>query len=326
MRQIKIGLLGCGTVGGGFVRLLERNRGQISARTAAELTIHKILVRDPVKERQGVDRSLLTTRGDDVIENGCDVIVELIGGNGPARGFIRDSIIHRKHVVTANKAVLAHDGGDLIDLAAVHGVQLRFEASVCGAIPIVRVIRQALIGDRISAVRGIVNGTCNFILSRMSDEGLDFETALRVAQEKGFAEAEPSLDVEGVDAAQKITILAQLAFGRRETRWLRREGIQGITAAEIRRAATGGEVIRLIASATEREDHVELSVGPERLRGGDPLAAARDEMNAVSVHADGAGELLFYGRGAGSLPSAASVLADVVEIAGAWDVRRAVSG
>ena len=203
MRQVKIGLLGCGTVGKGFVHLLERNRDLIRARARVDVVVDKILVRDLRKDRPGVDPSLLTTRADDVIENGVDAVVELIGGSDPARRFIRDSIVNRKHVVTANKAVLSRAGRDLLDLAAVHGVQLRFEASVCGAIPIVRVIHQALAGDHITAVRGVVNGTCNFILSRMATEGLDFDAALRLAQEKGFAEADAALDVDGIDAAQR---------------------------------------------------------------------------------------------------------------------------
>lgn len=320
MRRIRIGLLGCGTVGRGFVELLERNRDLIRTRASADLVISRILVRDLAKERPGVDCRLLTTRADEVIENGADIVVELIGGSVPARGFIHDAIIHRKHVVTANKAVLADAGGDLLDLAAVHGVQLRFEASVCGAIPIVRVIRQGLVANRVSGIRGVVNGTCNFILTRMTENRLDFDAALRLAQESGFAEADPGLDIDGDDAAQKITILAQLAFEHRDTRWIRREGIRGVTPEDIRRAAAEGCVMRLVAAAVDRGDHVELSVGPEKLPAGDALASARDEVNAIALQTDGAGELLLYGRGAGSLPSASSVLADVVEIAGAWDV------
>lgn len=321
MRTIKIGLLGCGTVGRGFVELLERNRELIAARSAANVVVHRILVRDLAKERPGIDRSLLTARAEDVIENGSDVIVELIGGTDPARRFIRESIINRKHVVTANKAVLSNAGGDLLDLAATHGVQLRFEASVCGAIPIIRVLRQGLVGNRVSALRGVVNGTCNFILTRMADERLSFDDALRLAQERGFAEADPSLDVDGDDAAQKLTILAQLALGNREAHWKRREGIRDVTPRDIERARVRGHVIRLVASATDRSDHLELSVGPESLPANDSLAVARDEVNVIALQTDGAGELLFYGRGAGSLPSASSVLADVVDIAGAWNVR-----
>jgi homoserine dehydrogenase len=320
MRRIHIGLLGCGTVGRGLLELLDRNHELIAERAGAELVVNKILIRDPAKERPGVDRSLLTTSTSAVVDNGADMIVELIGGSDPARSLIRQSIVNRKHVVTANKAVLSHAGGDLLDLAAVHGVQLRFEASVCGAIPIVRVIRQALAGDRISSIRGVVNGTCNFILSRM-EEGVAFDEALRLAQEHGFAEADPTLDIDGHDAAQKITILGQLAFGRKETRWLRREGIRGITRDDLQRAAGKDSVIRHIATARDRGDFVELSVGPKVVPKRDGLASARDEVNAVAIHADGAGELLFYGRGAGSLPSAAAVLADIVEVAGAWNVK-----
>jgi homoserine dehydrogenase len=321
MRKIKIGLLGCGTVGSGFIELLERNRDLIGARTSSDLVIHRILVRDLAKDRPGVDRALLTSRAEEVIENGSDIVVELIGGTDPARRLIRESLINRKHVVTANKAVLSHAGGDLLDLAAAHGVQLRFEASVCGAIPIVRVIRQSLVGNRVSALRGVVNGTCNFILTRMAEEGMEFDDAVRLAQERGFAEANPALDVDGVDAAQKLTILAQLALEKRETRWTRCEGIRGVTSRDVRRAAAAGAVIRLVASARDRGDHVELSVAPEHIDTKDPLASARDEVNALVLQTE-AGELLFYGRGAGSLPSASSVLADMVDIAGAWDVRR----
>jgi homoserine dehydrogenase len=321
MRQIKIGLLGCGTVGRGFVDLLERNRSLIAERASADVVIHKILVRDLAKSRPGIDASRLTTHAEDVIENGSDIIVELIGGTDPARRLIRESLIQRKHVVTANKAVLSHAGGDLLDLAAAHGVQLRFEASVCGAIPIVRVLRQSLVGNRVTALRGIVNGTCNFILTRMSEDGLAFDDALRLAQARGFAEADPTLDIDGEDAEQKLTILAQLALGNRETRWVRREGIRDVTPSDVKRAAASGVVIRLVATATDRGDHVDLSVGPEQLHARDPLASARDEVNSLAVQTD-AGELLFYGRGAGSLPSASSVLADVVDIAGAWNVTR----
>lgn len=321
MPAVKIGLLGCGTVGGGFVRLLEQHRERIAARTGADLTIGRILVRDEEKRRPGVDRSLLTTRAADVIENGADVVVELIGGTNPARGFIRDSLSNRKHVVTANKAVLAAAGGDLLDLAAVHGVQLRFEASVCGGIPIVRVIRQALAGDRIRAIRGIVNGTSNFVLTQMAEGSLDFAEALALAQERGFAEADPSLDVDGGDAAQKISILARLAFGDREQRWARCEGIREVTARDVCAASDRGAVIKLVASAREEGDHVVLAVGPELLSTRDALANIANETNAVTLTTECAGELLFSGPGAGSLPSAASVLADVIDIAGTWDVR-----
>lgn len=309
MRKLKIGLLGCGTVGGGFVRLLNQNLDVIRERAEADLEIIRILVRDPAKKRAGVDPRLLTTCARSVVGNGADIIVELIGGTEPARTLIRESIASRKHVVTANKAVLARAGGDLAELASVHRVRLGFEASVCGAIPIVRVIRDALAADRIRSIEGIVNGTCNYVLTRM-DAGATFAAALAEAQERGFAEADPTLDISGEDAAQKITILAQLAFGNRATRWLRREGIS---------SSSGGNV-RLIASARLRGEVVELEVGPRALPPEHPLARVRGETNGVVVNTEAAGELVLYGAGAGSLPSASSVLADVVEIARAMSV------
>ena len=211
-QELKIGLLGCGTVGRGLVELVARNSSLIRRRAGVELSITKILVRDLDKERPGVDRNLLTTQPENVLNNGCDLVVEVVGGIEPARSFIQRSLAAGKHVVTANKALLSLDGFGLMKAAEMQKVCLGFEASVCGGIPIIRALRNGLVGNKIQSLSGILNGTCNYILTRMAEDQLDFETALREAQAKGFAEADPTLDIEGNDAAQKLKILAELAF------------------------------------------------------------------------------------------------------------------
>jgi len=316
VRAIRVGLLGCGVVGGGFVELLHRNRARIGERYGVDLEVSKILVRDLEKERPFVDRALLTTSAESVIRNGCDLVVELIGGTQPARRLIRDAIGAGKHVVTANKCVLATDGLDLLELAAIHRVRVGFEASVCGAIPIIRVLRGGLSGDRVESVEGILNGTSNYILTRMAEGGVDFNEALGEAQRNGFAEAEPSLDVDGVDAAQKLKILAELAFGRPlSLNDVDVEGVGGVTAETIARASRRGEVIKLVARAVKTEDDILLRVAPTSIPLDHPLARVRNEFNGVLLRSEAAGEMMFVGPGAGSLPSASAVLADVIELA-----------
>jgi len=314
MRRVRIGLLGCGTVGGGFVHLLERHRERIARRHGVDLAISRILVRDVDKERSGVDPSLLTRDAEQVIGNGCQLVVELIGGNDPARRYIRDSIVERKHVVTANKSVLALAGGDLLDLAAVHGVRVGFEASVGGAIPIVRVIRDSLEGDRVRSIRAILNGTCNYVLTKMED-GTDRAQAVLEAQRRGFTEADPSRDLSGEDAADKLTILARLAWPHAEIHWTRREGIDGLTADQIVSQRRTGKRVRLIAEAVRRDGKVALSVSLHILSARDPLASITGELNGIVLECEAGGALTFFGRGAGSLPSASAVLSDVVQIA-----------
>ncbi len=315
MRKLKIGLLGCGVVGGGFVRLLEEHASLIRAHAEADLSISRILVRDARKPRPYVSPALLTTRGEDVVRNGADIIVELIGGTSVARTLVRESLASGKHVVTANKRLLALCGRELFDLASIHRVHLGFEASVCGAIPVIRVVRDALAGDRIESIEGIVNGTSNFILTKMEESGATFDDALAEAQALGFAEADPTLDVDGSDAAEKIAILAGLAFPDTPLRWTRRTGIEEITPGDIERASREGKVVRHVASMRPDAGSIALDCGPALLPREHPLAGVRGEGNGIVVRAHGAGELALYGRGAGSLPSASSVLADVVEIA-----------
>jgi len=315
-KQLSIGLLGCGTVGRGLMELMDKNRALIRDRSGVDLQVSQILVRDLKKERPGVDNALLTTRPEKVIENGCDMVVELVGGLEPARSFIHRALTGRKHVVTANKALLAADGFSLRRAAALQNVRFGFEASVCGGIPIVRALRSGLVGNEIHSLSGILNGTCNYILTRMADDGVEFTDALREAQVTGFAEADPTLDIDGHDAAQKLKILAELAFnGRLETKDIAVEGIGTVTAEDVRFAREIGCVIRQVATAEVLDGALSLRVETVLLPHDHQLAAVRDENNAVLVRGDAVGEMLFSGKGAGSLPSASAVLSDIVEIA-----------
>jgi len=246
MSRIRIGLLGCGTVGGGFVRLVARERERLRARYGVDLAIARILVRDLEKERPGVDQALLTTSAIEVIDD-CDLVVEAIGGVHTAGSFVRRAIALGRNVVTANKALLAACGRELFEAAARRGVTVGFEASVCGGVPVVGALRRGLAGDTIESITGILNGTCNYVLSRM-ERGVAFADAVLCAQERGFAEADPSLDLSGEDAAQKLRILAELAFDAP----VRREVVRGIDAgtrgqliAEARRVAGGVELVAI---------------------------------------------------------------------------------
>jgi len=315
-RKLKVGLLGCGTVGRGLVELVNKNSSLIRQRAGVELSITKILVRDLLKERPGVDRDLLTTQAEKVINNGCDLVIELVGGVEPARTLIQRSLARSKHVVTANKALLALDGFSLMKAAELREVRLGFEASVCGCIPIISALRNGLVGNQIQSLNGILNGTCNYILTRMSEDRVEFAEALAEAQAKGFAEADPALDVDGHDAAQKLKILAELAFNSRvASDTVHTEGIRDISSDDVQAAHDLGYVIRHVATAEMLGDAIALQVRPVLLPVNHQLASVRNENNAVLVRGDAVGEMLFCGKGAGSLPSASAVLSDVVDIA-----------
>ena len=315
-RKLKIGLLGCGTVGRGLVELVNRNESLIRQRTGVDLSFAKILVRDLKKDRPGVDRTLLTNQPEKVLNNGCDLVIEVIGGIEPAREFIQHSLSRGKHVVTANKALLALDGFRLMKAAETHNVSLGFEASVCGGIPIIRALRSGLVGNSIQQLTGILNGTCNYILTRMADDRLSFDAALHEAQAKGFAEADPSLDVDGHDAAQKLKILTELAFNAKlSSTSVPVEGIRDITLEDVEAAAEFGYVIKHVATSELVGETVALRAAPVLLPSAHQLAGVRDENNAVLVRGDAVGEMLFSGKGAGSLPTASAVLSDVVDIA-----------
>ena len=316
MREVSIGLLGCGTVGQGFVRLVQQERFR-------DLRIRRILVRDLNKERPGIDRALLTTNAIEVID-GCDLVVELIGGVHSAGAYVRRALRSGRDVVTANKALLADCGRELFAIARESHARLGFEASVCGGIPVIRAIERGLAGDSIESITGIVNGTCNYILTRMEENGADFAAALRLAQDRGFAEADATLDVSGADALQKMHILAELAFGVSSHARIRVHGIDDIAREEIEQARSRRCVVRHVASARRVPGGVELRVERRELPESHPLAAVRDENNAVIIRGRAVGEMLFVGKGAGSLPTAAAVLSDVIEIAAARSARQDV--
>ena len=305
MKRVRVALLGCGTVGAGFVRLAQDERSRIAARHGVELDIGRILVRDPSKERPGVDPALLTTCATEALDGDCDVVVELVGGVHTAGLYVRRALANRRRVVTANKALLATHGRELFAAAAKQGTSIGFEASVCGAIPIVRALRDGLAGDSIDSIGGILNGTSNFILTRMED-GASFADALADAQRLGFAEADATLDVDGTDAAQKLRILAELAFEAP----VRSVSVTGIREVTTTRTPSG--VVRLVAEASRVAGGVALCVEPRVVPFGHPLGNVRNENNAVVIRGRAAGELLLVGRGAGAMPTAVAVMADVL--------------
>jgi homoserine dehydrogenase len=315
MKKVRIGLLGCGVVGGGLCELIRRNRGVVADRTGLELEVQRVLVRDPRKERP-VERSRVTTDAAAVLEApDVDIVVEVIGGLEPAREYLARAIEAKKNVVTANKALLAARGAEIFRRAADRRVRIGFEASVCGGIPIIRAISAGLVGNRISALVGIVNGTCNYILTRMSEEKCTFAAALAEAQKRGFAEADPSLDIDGHDAAQKLQILAELAFGAELDHVpFPVEGIRLIEDEDIRAAAELGYVLKHIVVGKDLGDALDLRAHPALLPDVHPLAHVRNEFNSVLLRGDAVDEMIFTGKGAGSLPTASAVLSDIIDV------------
>ncbi|AEE46942.1 homoserine dehydrogenase [Cellulomonas fimi] len=319
--SLRVAVLGCGVVGTEVVRLLTTQADDLAARVGARLELVGVAVRDVDVERDPVvDRALLTADGTTLVEK-ADVVVEVMGGIEPARSLLLHAIEHGASVVTANKALLAQDGPTLYAAADAAGTDLYFEAAVAGAIPIVRPVRESLAGDHVRRVLGIVNGTTNYVLDRMTTEGLDLDQAVKEAQALGYAEADPTADVEGYDAAAKAAILASLAFHTRVgLDDVHREGITAVTADDVAWAQRTGHVIKLLAIAERGEDAdgtsgVQVRVHPALIRADHPLAGVRGAFNAVFVEAEAAGELMFYGRGAGGVPTASAVLGDVVSVA-----------
>jgi homoserine dehydrogenase len=318
--SVRVGLLGCGNVGGALAELLVSRQDDIAARTGIRLELAGIAVADANRPRPagipadlfGTDAATLAVRED------VDVVVELIGGLHPAHELIESALRAGKPVVTANKAVLAVSGAELAELAAVHGVDLLYEAAVAGAIPVIRPLRESLAGEQIVRVMGIVNGTTNFILTRMEEDGVDFDDALAEAQRLGLAERDPTADVEGHDAAAKAAILAALAFGCDVVDAdVHREGITGIRAADVAYANRLGYSVKLLAVAELVDGGPELSVRvhPAMVPKAHPLASVRGAFNAVFVEGAVSGELMLYGRGAGGGPTASAVLGDLVDAA-----------
>ncbi len=317
-KNIYIGMLGCGVVGSQVAALLEKNNAELSTRAGAKLILKKIAVRDIKAAREGINQSLFTNDAQSVIDDAeIDIIIEVMGGIDPARELILAAIKNGKSVITANKALLASHGADLFTAADNKGVDLYYEAAVAGAIPIIRPMRESLVGDQITRVMGIVNGTTNYILTKMDEEGRAFADVLKEAQSLGYAEADPTADVEGIDAASKAAIIAGLAFHSRvSVDDVYREGISSITADDVAVAKTMNHVIKLLAIAElTSDDRISVRVHPTLIPRSHPLAAVRNAFNAVFVEAKSAGQLMFYGPGAGGAPTASAILGDVVAVA-----------
>lgn len=318
MPTLNLGMLGCGTVGSEVARLLVADSGDFAARAGAELKLVKVAVRDSGKNRSNINPAILTTDAQSVVNDpSINIVIEVMGGISPARELLLAAMKNGKSVVTANKALLAKHGAELFTAASTHGVDLYYEASVGGAIPILRPLRESLVGDHVSRIMGIVNGTTNYILTKMDEEGLPFETVLKEAQQLGYAESDPTADIAGHDAAAKAAILASLAFHSRVSDSdVYCEGITKISATDVAVAKAIDHVIKLLAIAQlTPDDKISVRVHPTLIPRSHPLAAVRNAFNAVFVEAESAGELMFYGRGAGGEPTASAILGDLIAVA-----------
>ena len=315
---VRVGILGCGTVGASVIHILTEHAEELASRSGAEIEVVKVAVRDPAKKRQvELAAHMLTSDPWEVVNDAnVDVVVETIGGTDPAGALILAALQSGKHVVTANKELIANSGKELLDAAEASGVDLLFEAAVGGGIPIIRPMKESLAGDRVLRVTGILNGTTNFILTRMSEIGETFDAALAEAERLGYAEADPSADIEGSDAAAKLAILASLAFDARVVAAdVSREGIARVTPEDVTAAHELGYEIKLLAVAEVEDGEVSVRVHPAMIPRTHPLASVRDVFNAIFVEGEQVGELMFFGRGAGGGPTGSAVVGDLVEIA-----------
>ena len=311
-------MLGCGNVGAEVARLLSTDNGDFAARAGAELVLTKIAVRDLKKTRAEINPALFTSDAESIVSDpSISIVIEVMGGINPARELLLKAMKNGKSVVTANKALLAKHGAELFDAATEYGVDLYYEASVGGAIPILRPLRESIVGDHVTRIMGIVNGTTNYILTKMDEEGLPFDSVLKEAQALGYAEADPTADVAGHDAAAKAAILASLAFHSRVADSdVYCQGITEISATDVSVAKAIDHVIKLLAIAELTTDgKISVRVHPTLIPRSHPLAAVRNAFNAVFVEAESAGELMFYGRGAGGEPTASAILGDVIAVA-----------
>ncbi|MFT3916026.1 MAG: homoserine dehydrogenase [Anaeromyxobacteraceae bacterium] len=336
-REVGIGIAGFGTVGGGVLSILRRHAGDIEARLGARIVVRKVAVRDVEKERAvDLPRELLTTRPEDLVEDpSVEVLVELIGGVDRAFALVKAALERGKHVVTANKALLAARGDALFRLARAKGVDVYYEAAVCGGVPIIRTLREALASDRITSLHGIVNGTTNFILTEMAEKGAAIAPVLAEAQRLGYAEADPTLDVSGGDAAQKLCVLAQLAFGAKVAPGdVLTEGIMALTPEDFAWAKEFGYALKLLAVARRTapeagpaaggaaaggpaaggKESIEVRVHPAFIPKGSLLAGVRGAMNAVVLHSEALGASMLYGKGAGAMPTGSAVVSDIIDL------------
>ena len=316
-KEIRVGLIGFGTIGSGVVKVLQRNAALIEKRMGARLVLKKIADIDIVSDRGvKVRPGLLTKNVEEVLRDPeIDIVMELIGGVEPAKTFVLHAIRNKKHVVTANKALIALHGDEIFNAAHRFGVDIGFEASVGGGIPLIRSIKEGLVANRIHSIFGILNGTSNYILSKMTDEGKSFKEVLREAQAKGYAEANPTYDVEGIDAAHKLTILIRLAFGTPlHFDEVFTGGISGITPVDIEFSREFGYRIKLLAIAKFEEGKLEARVHPTMIAEGHLLSTVSSVFNAIYIQGDAVGPTLFYGQGAGEMPTASAVVSDLVEL------------
>jgi homoserine dehydrogenase len=317
-RTLRVGLLGCGTVGTAVTRLLHDHREDIARRAGCRLEVSKVAVRDPSKRRHvPVHPSAFTADPMEVVDDpDIDIVCELMGGSEPAGSLILAAFDRDKPVVTANKELLSTRGRELFDASDAKGLDLYFEAAVGGGIPLVRPLKESLTGERLTSIIGIVNGTTNYVLTRMSEDGMSFAEALGDAQRLGYAEADPTADVDGHDAAAKCAILASIAFNARVVAGdVYREGIGAVTTEDIEFARRLGYVVKLLAIAELHDERVAARVHPAMIPSEHPLAAVRDAFNGVFVEGPNVGELMFYGRGAGGEPTATAVVGDLVTVA-----------
>lgn len=318
MRRINIGLIGFGTIGSGIVKIFEEQGEAISQKIGIPLCLKKIADLDITSPRPvKVEKTLLTTDTASLIDDkDIDIIVELIGGIEPARSLILKAIANKKHIVTANKALLANKGDEIFKAAQMSAVSIGFEASVAGAIPVIKTIRESLVANRIESILGIINGTSNYILSKMTDEGLDFASALAEAQAKGYAEADPTLDINGADAQHKLAILLSLAYGQSvKTEAIYCEGITAITTDDIKFAAEFGYRIKLLAIATRQDKGVEARLHPTLIPLSHPIARVDANYNALHIVGSAANAVFLHGQGAGMMPTASAVMSDIIDIA-----------
>lgn len=317
MQKINIAILGFGTVGQGVWKILNTNKKEILMKCGYEIEVSKILVSDISKPRKTkVPEELLTTDINEILEDdSIKIVIELIGGSEPATEYMLRSMKCKKHVVTANKLALATKGERLFDTAEAEKVLFYYEASVGGGIPIIRGINESLTANKIEKIVGIVNGTTNYILTKMTEEGLEFTEALKGAQEKGYAEADPTSDIEAFDAVYKLAIMSSLSFGSKiDVNSIYREGITKVKAADIEYAKKLGYVIKLLAVGTESSDGLELRVHPAMVPKEHPIANVNDVFNAILINGNAVGELMLYGKGAGDLPTGSAVVGDIISI------------
>lgn len=317
LNKVKVALLGSGTVGTGVYKLINRQRKEMPYKVGADLVVEKVLVRDKNKKREGIDSSLLTNQWEDIIlDDDIQIVVEVMGGIEPAHTYIKEALQAGKNVVTANKDLIAEYGKELLDTAEENGCDLLFEASVAGGIPILRPLKHCLAGNYLTEVMGIVNGTTNFILTKMAEEGMEFKEALALATELGYAEADPTADIEGYDAGRKMAIMASIAFNSRVTfDDVYTEGITNISSKDIQYAKEMGCAIKLLGVARNTETGIEVRVHPMLIPLDHPLAGVNDAFNAVFVHGDAVDDAMFYGRGAGEMPTASAVMGDIIDVA-----------